>query len=37
MVENINFEGSVSDNKENLTTQLQEILLRVLYSAQMAI
>jgi len=37
MVESINFEGGVEENKESLTSQLEETLLRVLYSAQMAV
>ena len=32
----INFNGSVSENAESLQSQLEEVLLRVLYSAQLA-
>lgn len=36
MVENINFQGGIQENKESLTSQVEECLLRVLYSAQTA-
>ena len=32
----INFNGSVGENAESLKSQLEEVLLRVLYSAQLA-
>lgn len=37
MVENVNFQGGVDDNKDSLTSQLEECLLRVLYSATSAV
>ena len=37
LIENIVFEGSFGENKEELTKQVEEALLRVLYSAQSAV
>lgn len=36
MVENIIFQGGLKENKESLTAQVEEIMLRVLYAAQTA-
>jgi len=36
MVENIIFQGGIKENEQDLTKQVQEILLRTLYSAQSA-
>lgn len=37
MVENMNFNGTVEENNQSITSQVEECLLRVLYSAQTAI
>ena len=37
LVENIYFEGSINENKDDLIKQVEEALIRVLYSAQSAV